>query len=135
LNHSQLQLSELLKEGVCVPKSDKRIEEKKTKTIELLKYANLVLAPLYLVDKQIGLVAALTFNAFFINYLHDLGKRRRSGANTLNKINTFFSSQGNENSLEVHNALRNIINGGAAIHDEISEMLQNAGVEKSRIPY
>ncbi|MGQ3887917.1 hypothetical protein ACQUW5_02650 [Legionella sp. CNM-1927-20] len=99
---------------------DKKVEEKVTNTSKLLGLTNLIITPLYAFDAKIGLTATITANALLLYHLHELGKRRRPGSNTINKINTFFSSQANSESLEVDNALRNIVNGGDAVYNELS---------------
>ncbi|STX50409.1 Uncharacterised protein [Legionella busanensis] len=100
-------------------KNDKKVEEKAANTSKLLGLVNLIITPLYALDTKVGLTVTLTANAFLLSYLHELGKRRRPGSNTINKINTFFSSQAKTESLEVENALRNIVNGGDAVYNEV----------------
>lgn len=104
--------------------NDKKLEEKSTKTLQLVALANVLLSPLYLLDSKLGITAFFTTNAFLLYHFHELGKRRRPGSNTLNQINTFFASQTNSQSLGVDNALRNIVNGGDAIYNELSTALK-----------
>ncbi|WP_131783490.1 hypothetical protein [Legionella gresilensis] len=70
-------------------KNDKKVEDKAANTSKLLGLINLIIMPLYALDTKVGLTVTLTANAFLLSYLHELGKRRRPGSNTINKINTF----------------------------------------------
>jgi hypothetical protein len=99
---------------------DINTENKVIKTSLLIGLINLTLSPLYLIDTKLGLTASIAANTYLLHQLYELGKRRRLGSNILHGIHTFFSSQTNLESLELDNALRNIINGGEAIYDELS---------------
>jgi len=94
------------------------IQEKTQKTAQLVGVANLVTSPLLLVDLRIGITALIAVNSILLYYLHGLGKSRRPGSNALNTVSTFFAAQTNTNSNEIENTFRNIVNGGAALHDE-----------------
>lgn len=98
-------------------------QEKVQKTGLLMGLVNLIVSPLYIVDSKMGLTVAIAANAAVLYQLHELGKSRRPGSNAINKIKTFFSSQTDTNSSEVNNAFRNIINGGAAVHDELTSFV------------
>jgi hypothetical protein len=102
------------------------IEEKTIKTAQLVGLANLVCSPLLLINSQVGLVALIAMNSYLIYSLHGLGKSRRPGANALTKAQSLFSSQTNTNSNEIENGVRNIINGGAALHDEVTAFVAGA---------
>jgi len=95
-------------------------EKKAIKTLHLVGIINLFILPLELVDSRLCLIASLAINARFIYELHDLGKRRRPGSNIINKAAAFFSTPLEADVLRLDNCLRNIINGGAALHDHIS---------------
>lgn len=97
-----------------------RIEEKMTKTALLLVLSNLILAPLYVFDSKLGLAASLILTARLLHKMHQLGQARRPGANVVNGLQRFFSSQFHTESGEIENTGRNIINGGEALLDEIS---------------
>jgi hypothetical protein len=108
-----------IKKGVAMPQNNK-LAVKTIKTAELFGLVNLVISPLYLFDTSVGLAVSTAVNAFLLYQLHELGKSRRPGSNRINTIRTFFSSQTNSESLEVDNAVRNLINGGDAIYDELA---------------
>ena len=92
--------------------------DKAQKTGVLIAVGNVLLSPLYYADTKLGLAASLALTSAAIYKLHELGKSRRPGANTLNQVNTFFSSQTDTRSSEIENSFRNVVNGGAAIFDE-----------------
>lgn len=102
---------------------DNLAQEKMNKTMKLLVGVNAVLALLALIDDKLYILAAIAANAALIHALHELGKQRRPGSNTINSINTLFSSQTEAKTREIDNAMRNIVNGGAAIHDEIVDTI------------
>ncbi|KTD44358.1 hypothetical protein [Legionella parisiensis] len=108
-------------------------EVKMQKTLQVLGVVNLLLSPLLLIDTHFALAAGLIINGLLISQLHDIGKKRRPGSNLLNQGRTYFSgmfftkNSPNENIGEVDNTLRNIINGGGAIHDEVTSMFSNRG--------
>ncbi|MGM9453475.1 hypothetical protein ACTAZI_09090 [Legionella bozemanae] len=108
-------------------------EVKMQKTLQVLGVVNLMLSPLILIDSRLALAAGLVINGLLISQLHDIGKKRRPGSNLLNQGRTYFSgmfftqNSPNENIGEVNNTIRNIINGGGAIHDEVTSMFSNKG--------
>jgi hypothetical protein len=105
----------------------RRIDDDKiVKTVELLICVNAGLAGLVMVDPNIYLLIALAVNALILHHLHELGRRRRPGSNLLNGLNSIFASRGEADSREIDNMLRNIVNGGAAIHDEITDGITEA---------
>jgi len=98
-----------------------KIQEKQEKTAKLIGTLNLMLLPLYLVDRRVSLIVSIVVNLAAFRYLESLGKNRRFGANILTKADTFFSSSSrNPDSVELQNTYRNFINGGAAVYDEIN---------------
>lgn len=100
-------------------------EEKLQKTVELIFCVNAVLASLYLIDAKLYFVAALLVNGMMLHALNDLGLRRRPGSNFLNTVNSIFASRGEANSREIENIFRNIINGGAALNDELKQTIRS----------
>ncbi|MCE0722543.1 MULTISPECIES: hypothetical protein [Legionella] len=108
-------------------------EVKMQKTLQVLGVVNLILSPLLLIDSRLALTAGLIVNGLLISQLHEIGKKRRPGSNLLNQGRTYFSgmffaqNSSNDHVGEVDNALRNIINGGGAIHDEITTAFSNRG--------
>lgn len=89
------------------------------KTGVLIAGGNMLLAPLYWVDKKLGLYAAILGTAAFLYGAHEVGKDRRPVANAVNHANSFFGAKTGDQSTELQNALKNIAVGGAAIFDEI----------------
>jgi hypothetical protein len=65
----------------------------------------------------LGIAANLTL----INHLHTIGKNRRLGTNFLHDIMPFFREETEEERLgrELENAIRNLINGGDVVYDQI----------------
>jgi hypothetical protein len=112
-----------LKQEKTMPKSDSKTQDKVVKTATVFGITNVLLSPLYWVDKKIGLTASLAANGYLIYHLHELGKERRPGANAINSINNFFVPHINGESHDLENSLRNVINGAAAVHDEIGDAI------------
>ena len=118
-------------------RNNNTVEEKAAKTALLLGALNLVTAPLAILatNRSLGMLLTIAANVFVIYKLHELGKSRRSGSNMLNTVNTFVSSKlpgdSNIQSAEVDNSVRNIINGGAAITDELVNGLQHFSEQSS----
>lgn len=98
-------------------------ETKTLKTLIVFGCANLLLTPLTLIDSNYWLISSVLVNAFLLRELHSLGKSRRPGSNLLSNTNNFFSSHITGNSSQTENAFRNVINGGAAVHDEVAAKL------------
>ncbi len=94
------------------------VPEKASKTFFLLCAVNLCMAP-FLSQSTTGLLSMLIINGALITHLHSIGKRRRPGANAITAANGFFTNRADQELNEVDNALRNIINGGAALFDDI----------------
>jgi hypothetical protein len=118
-----------------VPRDDS-YDVKMQKTLNVLGVVNLLLSPLLLVDARFALTAALIVNALLISQLHEIGRKRRVGSNLINQGRTFFSgsflssnisTQGTSSEIntgEIENAIKNVINGGGAIYDEVTSYLQ-----------
>ncbi|ASQ47479.1 hypothetical protein [Legionella clemsonensis] len=100
-------------------RQNQQLQKKFDKTLCLLAAVNLVTSVFYLVDTKFGLAATLAISAGTLYAFHEIGKNRRVGSNALHRVHTFFSAQVNRDSAEVYNAYRNIINGGAAVYDEL----------------
>ncbi|MDX1836190.1 hypothetical protein DIZ81_02835 [Legionella taurinensis] len=97
------------------------VEDKALKTGKVVVAANLIVLPFYCIDSTLGLAVSVAVNAVLLKVLHDLGQSRRPGSNLLNAANRFFSNMtGSENHEELNNTFRNIINGGAAVYDEMN---------------
>ncbi|STY31295.1 Uncharacterised protein [Legionella wadsworthii] len=102
---------------------------KMKKTLHVLVYTNLILSPLLLLDTQFALLAALVVNAVLIAQFNEIGKTRRAGSNLIHHTrsfaqNFFAQKPAREINLEdADNTLRNIINGGAAVYDELADSL------------
>ncbi len=95
-----------------------RIKEKNQKTKEIFFYTNLIVLPLALcVDFNTGLSLSLITNTALMYVLHEIGKQRRPGSNAINRIQGFFAGSQRQAELEVDNAHRNVINGGAYLYD------------------
>ncbi|STX27893.1 Uncharacterised protein [Legionella beliardensis] len=106
--------------------NNKKLEEKLVKTSIIIGLGNLIVSPVYLIDSKLGLAFTIAVNAFLIQQLHNIGKSRRPGSNALNSINTFFSSKAAAESSEIENAFRNIINGGDAVYNEVSNFMRKS---------
>lgn len=102
-----------------MPKGDVSTEDTQ-KTALLLGVGNLILSPLYYVNAKLGITASLALTAAAIYELHELGKSRRPAGNAVNKANNFFSSITGAESSDIDNAVKNIVNGGAAVYDQIT---------------
>lgn len=105
------------------------VDVKSAKTACLLGALNLLVVPVacYTTKGSLGLLLTLAANAFVIYKFHELGKSRRLGSNIANQTNRFFSArlpEGAVQSTELENTFRNVINGGAAITDEIAVGVQ-----------
>ncbi|KTD07749.1 hypothetical protein [Legionella jamestowniensis] len=99
--------------------TQEQLKEKLDKTLCLLAVASLASSIFYLVDVKFGLAATIAINGCALYAFHEIGKNRRIGSNVLHRAHTFFAAQGNRESAEIYNAFRNIINGGAAVYDEL----------------
>jgi hypothetical protein len=95
------------------------IEIKTIKTLELLGALNLIMSPLLLVDLKFGVGAMIILNGLVLNYLHNLGLSRRPASNLMVRTYSMFAPHLRTESLEINNGLRNIVNGGAAVFDEL----------------
>ena len=109
-----------------MPIKKKQPSEKLQQTVQLMGVMNLVIAPLYLLDPRIAIVVSLMTNALLLKLLNDLGKHRRPGSNAVSKLNRFFASRDESDSLQIDNVLRNIINGGALVYDEFISCVDEA---------
>ena len=101
-------------------------EEKTAKTALLVGAANILTLPFFAYDTGLGLAAMAALNSFILYSLHSYGKERRAGSNLLNTGRTFFAAHTNTQGREVENTFRNIINGGAAVTDELAAALAPA---------
>ncbi|MDI1351207.1 MAG: hypothetical protein PSV35_00310 [bacterium] len=90
------------------------------KTGFLLGLINLCLAPVYYLDTKLGLTASLAITAGVLYKCHQVGEARRPGANLEHKLKTTLFSAGS-NSCD--NSVKNIVDGGAHIVDEVSTFL------------
>jgi len=74
----------------------------------------------------LGWVTTGVLDLCILYYFHELGKSRRLGANVASKGLSLFSSYApktmNIQTNEVENTFGNVINGGAAIADELAQM-------------
>jgi len=114
--------------------------EQAVKTALLLGAINFLVTPAYGISTSVGILMSIGTNVFSIFKLHELGKERRIGANALTNIqSTFFSNtssffalfsyrnkisdslKNEANNKEMDNASKNIINGGAAVVDKITD--------------
>jgi len=100
--------------------------DKMLKTTLLLATINLLASPLYYVaGGSAGSLISLAINAFSVYQFHELGRSRRPGANAVTSARRFFSAQTSSqiggDTQELENTYRNIINGGAALADEIAQ--------------
>ncbi|KTD45912.1 hypothetical protein Lrub_2709 [Legionella rubrilucens] len=96
------------------------LEEKALKTRTVFLAANLIVLPFYCIDSTFGLAVSVALNVVLLKVLHDLGQSRRPGSNLLNAADRFFSNMTGRNHEDLNNTFRNIINGGAAVYDEMS---------------
>jgi hypothetical protein len=114
---------------------EEKIQLKTEKTLKLFGYMNLALSPLYLplglIDSRICLASMIVFNASMIAYLHGLGQRRRPVAQVKTFFGSLFAEPRQADRIEANNHFRNIINGGAVIHDEIAESSRRAKPSRS----
>lgn len=94
------------------------VTEKATKTVLLMSVVNLCMAP-FLSQSSTGLALMLAVNGGLITHLQSLGKRRRAGSNMLAAANSLFMDKADQELNAIENTFRNIINGGAAIYDDI----------------
>ena len=94
------------------------VTEKATKTVFLLGVLNLCIAP-FLSSSTTGLLMLAFINGSVITHLHGIGKKRRPASNAIAAANSFFMDRADRELNDVENAFRNIINGGAAVHDDI----------------
>jgi hypothetical protein len=104
------------------PAQQKDLEDKAIKTAILLGALNVIASPLWLTSSA-GLLLTVAANALVIYKFNEIGERRRPGNNMLARGQTFFSTYLPNEYLqpnEVENSLRNVINGGAAVFDEIT---------------
>lgn len=97
-----------------------KIQEKFEKTTKVVAAVNLMLLPLYVSVSKFSLLVSLIVNAALLHYFESLGKSRRPGLNALTSIQSFFSTSKNPESNELYNRYRNVINGGAAVYDELA---------------
>lgn len=101
-------------------------EEKAIKSFVVLGVTNLVVEGLgYLSQTNLGLIGSLALNGVLLYSMHELGRRRRPGANLRTRAGSFFASVIDAPSSDLENAFRNIINGGAAMYDEVAEACEN----------
>ncbi|KTD75152.1 hypothetical protein [Legionella waltersii] len=95
----------------------------KGKTVTLIALGNTLLAPLWWVDKKIGLTAAIAGTGLFLYLAHEEGKNQRPVGNAVNGMNNFFAPITGDKSTSVSNAMNNIAVGGAAIFDQVMDPL------------
>jgi len=76
----------------------------------------------FLSNSTVGLLITIAVDALAINKLHEMGKSRRAGSNFFNTVQTHVAarSDGKIPSMDLENSFRNVINGGAAVVDEIA---------------
>jgi len=103
--------------------NDQALEIKTAKTAVLFGVTNIFVGLLSIVNSNSGILAFISLNSALMYYLHDLGKSRRVGANAINTGYSFFSSRVDNPGHDVENAYRNVINGGAAVVDEIEQIV------------
>ncbi len=96
------------------------VEDKTVKTGQLFIAANLIVLPFYCIDTSFGLAVSVVLNTALLKSLHDLGQSRRPGSNLLHAANRFFSNVTGSDNNDLNNKFRNIINGGAAVYDQMS---------------
>ncbi len=73
-----------------------------------------------LTNASVGALITIAVDAVAINKLHELGKSRRAGSNFFNAVNTHVAARvPSVPSMELENGFRNVVNGGAAVADEI----------------
>lgn len=101
-------------------RSNANVDEKMSKTGTVLGIASLLMAPLLLIDARLGLVAMLAVDGILLASMHDVGRRRRPGSNALVVANSIFADRANRQVAETDNAIRNVINGGAALYDDLA---------------
>lgn len=104
-----------------------KVKEKTQKTALLLSAANLIVTPLLFLDKRMAYTTWIIMNSLLLHHLHKLGKSRRPGSNALNSLRSFFAGQINGSAYEVENTFRNIINGGAALYDDLISFIDQLG--------
>ena len=106
--------------------SNKQVIIVKTeKTLLLMGLVNLVVSPFYFFNTNLAIPITTLLNAALLYQLHELGKNRRPIANAVQKVDSFFSRKQVATTLETENSMRNIINGGAAVIDVMSELCEN----------
>lgn len=99
----------------------KNLQEKIEKTGAVFLVANILslgVAALFL-DTKFCFLALVVSNASLIYHLHEIGKSNRVGSNLIVNMASFFASSRLANEIKEENAIRNVINGGAAIYDEV----------------
>jgi len=97
--------------------------EKTQKTSALLAVFNLILSPLYYLNAKLGLTTSIVLTGAALYELHEIGKSRRPGSNTLNNMNNFFAAQTGAPTSNIDNAVRNIVNGGDVVFDELAALV------------
>jgi len=102
---------------------DRSPQDKMVKTAILFgAYNVVVMAIAGRVSSSLWLPLTLAANVFALYKFNELGKERRIGQNFVTKSRSFFSSHLPEGAIEtneIENTFSNILNGGAAIADEV----------------
>lgn len=101
-------------------RSHANVEEKISKTGTVLGIANILMSPLLLIDGRLGLVAMLAVNGILLSSMHEIGRSRRPGSNALVAVNSIFADRADRQAVEADNTMRNIINGGACLYDDMA---------------
>lgn len=105
-----------------MPEGDVSVQEVE-KAGAVLGVANLLLAPFYWADSRWGLFASIGLTSVAVYGLHEIGKERRPVPNAINTANRFFP-QGGPPGSEIDNAFKNVVEGGVAVFDQVTEAMR-----------
>ena len=98
----------------------KEISTEKVKhTAILVGLLNLAAVPAFLADTRWGegLCLFITGAAFY--QFNKIGESRRPGSNMVNRMNNFFAPYTGDPSTDLDNTVRNIVNGGDAVYQQL----------------
>ncbi|WP_133137308.1 hypothetical protein [Legionella rowbothamii] len=93
--------------------------EKVKNTSIVVGLLNVIALPAFFVDSRLGAGICLLLTGAALYQFNKIGESRRPGSNMVNRMNNFFAPYTGDPSTELDNAVRNIVNGGDSVYQQL----------------
>lgn len=108
----------ILQKELFMPKQEISTEKVKHTSL-VVGLLNAIALPAFLVDSRLGAGLCLFITGAALYHFNKIGESRRPGSNMVNRMNNFFAPYTGDPSTDLDNTVRNIVNGGDSVYQQL----------------